>query len=96
MNIIEATQKALECNGYITKLYDGDIWVSALKPTNSHDCYICFSAVRSNKPARCWNPTADDILSNEWEVITEKTLSKQRELLRPLSDRLQNDVRKQQ
>lgn len=78
MNIIEATRKALECDGYITRWYFGDMWVSAIKPTNTHNCCILFSAVRTNSPARCWNPTADDILCNEWEVVTEKNLSKQR------------------
>lgn len=96
MNIIEATRKALECDGYITRLYGGAVWVSAMKPTNTHDCYICFSAVRRDRPLRCWNPTADDILRDDWMVITEKNLTDQRERLKPLSDRLQNDAHKEQ
>lgn len=96
MNIIEATQKALECDGYITRRYFGDMLVSALKPTNTHDCYILFSMVRTNKTARCWNPTADDILCNEWEVVTEKNLSEQKDPPKPLSDHFRNAVRKEQ
>ena len=92
MNIIEATRKALECDGYITRAYQDGMWASAFKPTNSHDCYIVFSAMRSDKPARCWNPTADDILFNGWEVIPKIDFSKRRELLKPTSDRLHNAV----
>lgn len=97
MNIIEATQKALECDGYITRPHCNGIIASAFKPTNSHDCYILCGIVFPNNRRRCWNPTADDILSDEWSVITEEDLTKFQEPRRQfLRDHPERDPSSQQ
>ena len=41
-------------------------------PTNSYDCCIIFNlsslARKSENYSRYWNPTADDLMANDWEV----------------------------
>lgn len=96
MNIIEATRKAIECDGYIVRLYGGATWASAMKPTNSHDCYILHSTIQPGRLARCWSPTADDILRDDWEVITTKDFLYKTKKPQHLSDRSQNVFHKEQ
>lgn len=43
-------------------------------PTNGYDCCIIFNlsplARKPENHARYWNPTADDLMANDWEIIS--------------------------
>lgn len=43
-------------------------------PTNGYDCCIVFSLSsmlrRTERQSRYWNPTADDLTADDWEVVT--------------------------
>ena len=43
-------------------------------PTNSYDCCIVFSLSsmlkRTEKQSRYWNPTADDLIADDWETVS--------------------------
>ena len=68
MNIQEATTKAMEIDGYIVGgLHTDKLFV---KPTNTVDrCYLC---VDKNHSRRGWQPRASDLISNDWEAVTEE------------------------
>ena len=76
MYIHEAVKKALEENGLIirssAKETKSDIY-SAIRPSNSYDtCKLI--VMRGDKAAgacRWWNPTADDLMADDWNVIKE-------------------------
>jgi hypothetical protein len=36
-----------------------------MKPTNTSDCVMC---VFESKMVRCWNPQANDLAADDWEV----------------------------
>ena len=85
MNIIEATRKALkEGVGIKNK---NDITQNYLLPTNTRECYIVdaagltatqnpigFAVGNNTKAVPRWNPKAEDILSNDWELYPHKTV----------------------
>ena len=76
MNIIEATRKALkEGVGIKNK---NDITQNYLLPTNTRECYIVvpigFAVGNNTKAIPRWNPKAEDILSNDWELYPHKTV----------------------
>lgn len=77
MNIAEAVKKALKVNGLITrssdKLPGADIY-SAVKPTNSYATCILvvMEGGKTNGICRWWNPTADDLMADDWDVIKEE------------------------
>jgi hypothetical protein len=69
MNIIEATKEALKENKAITNpdLKETDL---ALVPTNSMPLGYVFVSSESKKTARrYWNPQADDLLREDWELL---------------------------
>lgn len=70
MNIQEATKKAVEIDGYIVKSEEDGKKVIFIKPTNGIDC--CVVNVTKNHSRRGWQPTASDLISDEWEVVTEE------------------------
>lgn len=47
---------------------------SAIRPTNSYDTcrLILMRAGRAERACRWWNPTADDLMADDWIVIREK------------------------
>lgn len=72
MCIHEAVQKAMECNGYFYRNS------SIGKPVrywgvNKRNPVSVIAKVQpeSVKIARCWNPTPDDLMANDWEVTKE-------------------------
>ena len=78
MNIQEAAKKALESNGtiYRESVKGGDIKrYGAIKPTNTYDTclLVILSEGQVEKSCRCWNPTADDLIADDWEVTDEQT-----------------------
>ena len=42
-----------------------------IEPTNSHMCCIIHSSKRRECAPR-WNPTADDLLANDWVLVNPK------------------------
>ncbi len=66
MTISEAVKLALKEDKYI-KLA-GSIFRTKIKPTNTSECCIMISEHRSKVMPR-WNPTADDLVSDDWEVV---------------------------
>lgn len=76
MNIQEATKKAMEEDAYITRRenqrYSGYSRIGVIKPSNSHDtCAIMTldEKGRTENYCRNWNPTADDLMADDWYVI---------------------------
>lgn len=77
MNIQEAVKQALEDNKVIyresAKGECADIY-AVIKPTNSYD--TCLLIVKSGKgdkkSCRHWNPTADDLIADDWKVLRDK------------------------
>lgn len=69
MRIHEAVEKALKEKSPITRasLRDFDFKVF---PTDSSDC--CYIVNEKQQPARCWNPTANDLLADDWELVTKE------------------------
>ncbi len=45
----------------------------AIKPTNTYDACILVVMDKGiqTKSCRAWNPTADDLLADDWEVVKE-------------------------
>lgn len=76
MRIHEAVKKALEEDALIirssAKEPESDIY-SAIRPTNSYD--TCRLVVLENgkfkRACRWWNPTADDLMADDWTIIKE-------------------------
>lgn len=66
MNIIEATKRCILNNKVMYReCFDQILY----EPTNTDECII----VRfENKKAVRWNPTADDIVANDWNVAMKK------------------------
>lgn len=75
MHINEAVKKALESKGFIyreaeIKKFSGNY--ALIQPTNSYDAcilIICENG-KAKSGSRCWNPTADDLMADDW-TITE-------------------------
>lgn len=75
MHINEAVRKAMETNSYIFRKSVG-IYTdmkARIMPTNSYETCI-ITVIQKGEPkggSRCWNPTADDLMADDWEVINE-------------------------
>lgn len=71
MNICEATKKAVEINGYITRDFK-DIPENAvfIKPTDTEN--NCILTLDISHFRRGWQPCASDLMSESWKVVTEK------------------------
>lgn len=74
MFIHEAVAKAQKNNEVIyralAKRKEQDIYV-LIKPTNSYDAcqiIVCRHG-KSERSARAWNPTADDLAADDWECL---------------------------
>lgn len=76
MNIQEATKKVVEDGGLIYRTsamqVDGERY-GAINPTNTYDACILVVMDKGAKKKSCraWNPTADDLLANDWEIVKE-------------------------
>lgn len=70
MNIQNATREALRNNKYIRRKSTGNSG-ARIKPTNTYDCCLLIVLEKDNQQGRCWNPTADDLMANDW-IITEE------------------------
>ena len=72
----EAVEKAVKENGKIIRSSarrpESDIY-SEITPTNSYDACL-ITVLHDGKPRKTagrWNPTADDLMADDWTVITE-------------------------
>lgn len=78
MHINEAVKQALEVGGEIyresAKLDYSDIYAT-IKPTNSYDtCILIIMGAKGNKRScRNWNPTAEDLIADDWKVLGNGT-----------------------
>ena len=63
MFIHEAVKEAMEKDRCIRRKR-WPAWI--MKPTNTSDCVMC---VFENKVVRCWNPQANDLAADDWEVV---------------------------
>lgn len=76
MHIDEAVKQALEVGGEIyresAKRDCADVYAT-IKPTNSYDTCILIvkTKKRDKRSSRNWNPTADDLIADDWQVIKE-------------------------
>lgn len=74
MHIDKAVKQALEVGGEIyrksAKLDCSDIYAT-VKPTNSYDtCILIAQDAKGNKRScRNWNPTAEDLIADDWKVL---------------------------
>ncbi|MEH2947070.1 MW1434 family type I TA system toxin [Sporofaciens sp. JLR.KK001] len=76
MNIQEATKKAVEDGGLIYRtstMQANKARHGAVNPTNTYDACILVVMEKGvqKKSCRAWNPTADDLLADDWEVAKE-------------------------
>lgn len=67
MNIVEAVEKAMKEGRCITiEAFNGK---AKIKPTNENGNCIVMNA-DGHQPSRFgWQPTADDLLREDWEVV---------------------------
>ena len=78
MKISEAVERALEEKKPITRASYLEEIGFKIFPTNSSDCCYLIPKDEKQQPARCWNPTADDLLADDWEVVGGDTKSEQK------------------
>lgn len=71
MIISEAVEKALKENKSITRFSLRDFGFEVF-PTDSSDCCYIVSTNKKQQPGRCWNPTANDLMADDWELVTKE------------------------
>lgn len=79
MHINEAVKKALESKGFIyreTELKKFSKNYAIVQPTNSYEACILIICKNSKAEcgSRCWNPTADDLMADDWTVKEKQEL----------------------
>ena len=74
MRIDEAVKKAMNNNACIyrkgTMLSCKEIY-ACIKPTNSYETcmIIVYDKGKPQRSSRSWNPTADDLMADDWDII---------------------------
>ncbi|EHM46142.1 Thoeris anti-defense Tad2 family protein [Flavonifractor plautii] len=70
MEIQKAVRKAVETGGFITR----PLWCGRLhiKPTNEPECCVLHGKGRA--PCPRWQPKAEDLMADDWEVTTEELI----------------------
>ena len=71
MHIHEAIKKALEQKCFITRKYDGR-YTHYFEPTNGASNIIIHRIDDSKEPGPNWNPCADDLMSDQWELYIKE------------------------
>lgn len=77
MYIHEAVQQALKKSEVIyrtsAKRKEQDRY-AVIKPTNSYETCILIVYVggKAERSARSWNPTADDLAADDWELLRDE------------------------
>lgn len=76
MYIHEAVREAMKDNALIIRTSaretKSDIY-GAIRPTNSYDTclLVVMKGGRIDRVCRSWNPTADDLIADDWTVVKE-------------------------
>lgn len=75
MNIQEATKRVLEDGGLIYRtstMQVNEARYGSINPSNTYDACILVVMDKGvpKKSCRAWNPTADDLIANDWEVVS--------------------------
>ena len=74
MTIQEAVKEAVKCGGEIVRtsavIPESTVFTSII-PTNTYDtCLLVINDSDGTKRCcRCWNPTADDLMADDWNVL---------------------------
>lgn len=77
MNIQEAVKKAMEENRLIARssarVKESDVY-AAIKPSNTYDACLLVVIIegKPERACRCWNPTADDLMADDWTVLRDE------------------------
>ena len=71
MKIYEAVEKALKEKRPITRTGLRDFGFEIF-PTDSSDCCYIIPKDKKQQPGRCWNPTANDLMADDWELVTKE------------------------
>jgi hypothetical protein len=74
MYIHEAVKRAIEEDALITS---PRMEYLAFQPTNGRDCCRIIPLFVEATPGRCWNPTADDLTDDTWELLPLEELSEE-------------------
>ena len=74
MDINKAVKAAISTDSYIYRkstMYPCQGTRSAIRPTNSYEtCMIVtFENEKPQRYSRNWNPTADDLMADDWELL---------------------------
>ena len=69
MYIQEATKKALEAGGYITRESWGERFAVYIEPTDTPLCCLVHSLKIKEGPRPRWNPQAEDLIADDWYVL---------------------------
>ena len=76
MKINEAVKNAIDTNTIMYRKSVGKKMErkAFIKPTNSYEAclLIICQGDRVEDSSRCWNPTADDLLADDWELADIK------------------------
>ena len=75
--IQEATEKALREDCFICRKSAREENMSVfgvIKPTNTYDTCLLLIVKNGkiNKGSRWWNPTANDLMADDWEILRDK------------------------
>lgn len=68
MHISKAVRKACEFGGYISRRAWDNRHSIKILPTNTPDCCIIMQK-DGKSPCRGWQPTAEDLMADDWEVF---------------------------
>ena len=67
MNIQEATQEAVQKGAKIKRAHFG--WKRAsIRPTDTPMC--CYVFIEDKAPCRGWQPSAEDLMADDWIVVS--------------------------
>ena len=73
MFIHEAIEKSLKENKEICRESARDVHAdvfATIRPTNSYEaCILVINQKDTKKSCRNWNPTADDLIADDWIVV---------------------------
>ena len=79
LKISEVVERALEEMKPITRTSYLEELGFKIFPTNSSDCCYIVSGNGERNPTRCWNPTAADLMADDWKLVNEETTQRKRQ-----------------
>lgn len=66
MNIQEAIKESMRTQKLIKR--KSGVTSTMIMPTNTYELMVIWSGNKNRLPARCWQPSADDLIANDWYV----------------------------